>query len=224
MATTTAYPIGSAPPVGEVPPRMYAQVVRQDRFGEPTRRVPDRGASPPDDRPGRGAGLRDGRRHQLQQRLGRARHPDRRHRARQKRRRPERLPRRRQRRLRASSTRSARTSTTSRSATRSCSTAAGGTATTRGSSRARTRCSRRASRIWGYETELRQLRAVHARPGAPVPAEADAPDLGGGGGATLVGATAYRMLIGWPPHTVQRGDVVLVWGGSGGLGSRRSRS
>src|SRR5205823_168325 len=36
----------------------------------------------------------------------------------------------------------------------------------------------------------------------------------------LVGATAYRMLCGWPPHTVQPGEVVLIWGGSGGLGSQ----
>jgi crotonyl-CoA carboxylase/reductase len=36
---------------------------------------------------------------------------------------------------------------------------------------------------------------------------------------TLTGGTAYRMLFGWPPHAVQPGDVVLVWGGSGGLGS-----
>ena len=42
---------------------------------------------------------------------------------------------------------------------------------------------------------------------------------------TLTGATAYRMLFGWPPNTVQPGDVVLVWGGSGGLGlARRSSS
>src|SRR5204862_267410 len=34
----------------------------------------------------------------------------------------------------------------------------------------------------------------------------------------LVGATAYRMLGAWPPHTVRPGDVVLVWGGAGGLG------
>ena len=27
------------------------------------------------------------------------------------------------------------------------------------------------------------------------------------------------MLFGWPPHTVEPGDVVLVWGASGGLGS-----
>ncbi len=37
---------------------------------------------------------------------------------------------------------------------------------------------------------------------------------------TLVGTTAYRMLHGWAPHTVSRGDVVLVWGGSGGVGSQ----
>src|SRR4029077_14371140 len=35
---------------------------------------------------------------------------------------------------------------------------------------------------------------------------------------TLVGATAYRMLMGWPPHTVRANDVVLIWGASGGLG------
>jgi hypothetical protein len=36
----------------------------------------------------------------------------------------------------------------------------------------------------------------------------------------LVGATAYRMLMGWAPNTVQAGEVVLVWGGAGGLGSQ----
>jgi crotonyl-CoA carboxylase/reductase len=35
----------------------------------------------------------------------------------------------------------------------------------------------------------------------------------------LDAATAYRMLNGWPPHTVREDDVVLLWGGSGGLGS-----
>ncbi len=34
----------------------------------------------------------------------------------------------------------------------------------------------------------------------------------------LVGATAYRMLHSWDPHTVREGDVVLVWGGAGGVG------
>jgi crotonyl-CoA carboxylase/reductase len=30
-----SYPIGSMPPTGEVPNKMFAQVVRQDRFGDP---------------------------------------------------------------------------------------------------------------------------------------------------------------------------------------------
>ncbi len=33
------------------------------------------------------------------------------------------------------------------------------------------------------------------------------------------GATAYRQLCGWPPHTVKPGDPVLIWGAAGGLGS-----
>jgi crotonyl-CoA carboxylase/reductase len=35
----------------------------------------------------------------------------------------------------------------------------------------------------------------------------------------LVGATAYRQLLGWAPHVVNEGDPVLIWGGTGGLGS-----
>ncbi len=37
---------------------------------------------------------------------------------------------------------------------------------------------------------------------------------------SLVGTTAYRMLFGWEGHVVEPGDVVLVWGGSGGLGTQ----
>ena len=37
---------------------------------------------------------------------------------------------------------------------------------------------------------------------------------------SLVGTTAYRMLFGWPPNTMQNGDVVLIWGGAGGLGTQ----
>ena len=35
----------------------------------------------------------------------------------------------------------------------------------------------------------------------------------------LCGATAYRMLYGFSPHTLKQGDIVLIWGGSGGMGS-----
>jgi crotonyl-CoA carboxylase/reductase len=74
-------------------------------------------------------------------------------------------------------------------------------------------------RIWGYESnwgsfaQFTKVQAHQCLPKAPhlTWEQAAAP--------TLVGATAYRMLMGWPPHVVQEGDVVLVWGGAGGLGS-----
>jgi crotonyl-CoA carboxylase/reductase len=74
-------------------------------------------------------------------------------------------------------------------------------------------------RIWGYESnwgsfaQYSLVQAHQCLPKAPHLSweEAAAP--------TLVGATAYRMLLGWPPHVVEEGDVVLVWGGAGGLGS-----
>jgi crotonyl-CoA carboxylase/reductase len=34
---------------------------------------------------------------------------------------------------------------------------------------------------------------------------------------TLVGATAFRMLTRWTPHVAKKGNVVLIWGGTGGL-------
>jgi crotonyl-CoA carboxylase/reductase len=74
-------------------------------------------------------------------------------------------------------------------------------------------------KIWGYETnwgsfaQFTKVQAHQCMPRAKhLTWEASA-------APTLVGATAYRMLFGWPPHTVQEGDVVLVWGGAGGLGS-----
>ncbi len=74
-------------------------------------------------------------------------------------------------------------------------------------------------KIWGYESnwgsfaQFTKVQAHQCLPKAPhlTWEEAAAP--------TLVGATAYRMLRAWPPHLVEKGDVVLVWGGSGGLGS-----
>src|SRR5581483_5066244 len=73
-------------------------------------------------------------------------------------------------------------------------------------------------RIWGYETNwgsFAQFTRVQAHQCLPKPRhltwEAAAAYM-------LVGATAYRMLMHWTPHTVRPGDVVLVWGGAGGLG------
>ena len=76
------------------------------------------------------------------------------------------------------------------------------------------------ARIWGYETNwgsFAQFTRVQAHQLLPKP-----PQLSWAAAAAymLVGATAYRMLNGWPPHVVRPDDVVLVWGGSGGLGSQ----
>jgi crotonyl-CoA carboxylase/reductase len=73
-------------------------------------------------------------------------------------------------------------------------------------------------KIWGYETNwgsFAQFTRVQAHQCMPKARhltweEAAAP--------TLVGATAYRMLMGWAPHTVRPNDIVLIWGASGGLG------
>ena len=74
-------------------------------------------------------------------------------------------------------------------------------------------------RIWGYESnwgsfaQFTKVQAHQCMPKAPhLTWEAAA-------APTLVGATAYRMLLGWPPNVVGEGDPVLIWGGAGGLGS-----
>ncbi len=74
-------------------------------------------------------------------------------------------------------------------------------------------------RIWGYETNwgsFAQFTRVQAHQCMP---RAQHLTWEAAAAPTLVGATAYRMLFGWPPHDVRENDVVLVWGGAGGLGS-----
>ena len=74
-------------------------------------------------------------------------------------------------------------------------------------------------RIWGYESnwgsfaQFTKVQAHQCMPKAPhlTWEQAAAP--------TLVGATAYRMLHGWPPNVVGDGESVLIWGAAGGLGS-----
>ncbi len=74
--------------------------------------------------------------------------------------------------------------------------------------------------IWGYNTNfgsfaqfcVAQSHAVMPKAPHLTWEEAAAP--------TLVGTTAYRMLFGWEGNICQQGEVVLVWGGSGGLGGQ----
>lgn len=73
--------------------------------------------------------------------------------------------------------------------------------------------------IWGYESNwgsFAQFCKVQDHQCLPRPQhltwEASAAYM-------LVAATAYRMLHHWKPNDVKPGDVVLIWGGAGGLGA-----
>ncbi|TGM46188.1 crotonyl-CoA carboxylase/reductase [Leptospira vanthielii] len=73
--------------------------------------------------------------------------------------------------------------------------------------------------IWGYESNwgsFAQFCKVQDHQCLPRPQhltwEASAAYM-------LVAATAYRMLHHWKPNDVKPGDVALIWGGAGGLGA-----
>lgn len=72
--------------------------------------------------------------------------------------------------------------------------------------------------VWGYEENygsFAQFTCVEDYQIHPKPAnlswEAAAAYM-------LTGATAYRQLTHWVPHNLKPGDPVLIWGGAGGLG------
>ncbi|MHC4049477.1 crotonyl-CoA carboxylase/reductase [Bradyrhizobium sp. 25ACV] len=74
-------------------------------------------------------------------------------------------------------------------------------------------------RIWGYETpdgSFAQFARVQSRQLLPRPMH-----LSWEESACYTGtlATAYRMLFGHRPHALRPGQTVLVWGAAGGLGS-----
>ena len=75
------------------------------------------------------------------------------------------------------------------------------------------------TRIWGYQTNYGsycQFAKAQAHQCQPKPGHLSWEEAGC---YLLCASTAYRMLMGWPPNTVGKGDVVLVWGAAGGLGS-----
>jgi crotonyl-CoA carboxylase/reductase len=74
-------------------------------------------------------------------------------------------------------------------------------------------------KIWGYETNygsFAQFTRVQAQQCMPRPQHMSWEESAS---YTLVAATAWRMLHGWGANAVKKGDVVLIWGGAGGLGS-----
>jgi crotonyl-CoA carboxylase/reductase len=76
------------------------------------------------------------------------------------------------------------------------------------------------ARIWGYDTNFGSFGQFSRVQGHQVLRKAEHLTWEEAAAPTLVGTTAYRMLFGWQPNQVQPNDVVLVWGGSGGLGSQ----
>ncbi len=77
----------------------------------------------------------------------------------------------------------------------------------------------RDQKIWGYETPygaFAQFSKAQVQQLVPKPPTLTWEESGC---YMLVLATAWRMLYGHPPHTLQPGMNVLVWGGSGGLGA-----
>ena len=76
------------------------------------------------------------------------------------------------------------------------------------------------AQIWGYNTNFGSFAQFARVQEHQVLAKADHLSWAEAAAPTLVGTTAYRMLHGWSGHTVQPDDLVLVWGGSGGLGTQ----
>ncbi len=74
-------------------------------------------------------------------------------------------------------------------------------------------------RIWGFETNfggLAELALVKSNQLMPKPAHLTWEEAASPG---LVNSTAYRQLVGKNGAAMKQGDVVLIWGASGGLGS-----
>jgi crotonyl-CoA carboxylase/reductase len=75
------------------------------------------------------------------------------------------------------------------------------------------------AKIWGYETNYGSFGQFTVAQGHQCLPKARHLTWEEAAASTLVGGTAYRMLFGWQGNTLQKGDAVLIWGASGGLGS-----
>ncbi|HEY5833183.1 crotonyl-CoA carboxylase/reductase [Streptomyces sp.] len=74
-------------------------------------------------------------------------------------------------------------------------------------------------RIWGYETNfggLAHYTVVRASQLLPKPAHLTWEEASG---VLLTAATSYRMLVGDNGARIKQGDIVLIWGATGGLGA-----
>ena len=75
------------------------------------------------------------------------------------------------------------------------------------------------TRIWGYQTNYGsycQFARAQSHQCQPKPKHLTWEEAAC---YMLCASTAYRMLMGWAPNTIEKGDPVLVWGAAGGLGA-----
>ncbi len=75
------------------------------------------------------------------------------------------------------------------------------------------------TRIWGYQTNYGSYCQFARAQSHQCLAKPKHLTWEQAGCYMLCASTAYRMLMGWPPHTIEAGDVALIWGAAGGLGS-----
>jgi crotonyl-CoA carboxylase/reductase len=76
------------------------------------------------------------------------------------------------------------------------------------------------ARIWGYDTNYGSFAQFARCQEHQILPKADHLSWEEAAAPTLVGTTAYRMLHGWAGNRVGPDDLVLVWGGAGGVGSQ----
>lgn len=76
------------------------------------------------------------------------------------------------------------------------------------------------AKIWGYDTNYGSFGQFARAQSHQLMPKAEHLSWAEAAAPTLVGTTAYRMLLGWEGNTIHEGDLVLVWGGSGGLGTQ----
>ena len=74
--------------------------------------------------------------------------------------------------------------------------------------------------IWGYNTNFGSFGQFCVAQDHQIMPKAAHLSWEEAAAPSLVGTTAYRMLFGWRGNKLKENDVVLVWGGSGGLGGQ----
>lgn len=74
-------------------------------------------------------------------------------------------------------------------------------------------------RIWGYESNWGAFAQYSKVKECQCVIKPDYVSWTDGAAISATGITAHRMLTRWDNNAIQKGDVVLIWGGCGGLGS-----